>query len=258
MKKHRRGLRRAIFVGLLLVLSLRSISGTAETLEVAIFEYPPLLSEHKQNYGLEPSVVSAAFEQVNVKVNYHFFPPARAIEATKLGNFDATLGWVHSEEREKSFYFSDAIAESPLVFFHLKSFPFNWKTYADVYGIPIGTVSLYHYGTDFHEAVDAGKIPIEEVSQDELNFKKLLAGRIKLTPVSLYVGYDLIQKTFDARTADLFTHHPRHLKISVHHVLFPRAKAESASRVKLFNKGLQKLKENGGYQRILDELTFNK
>lgn len=97
---------------------ISSASWAGEPLQIAIFEYPPLLSKGIEGYGVEPEIVTAAFRQVNIEVQYIFFPPARALETTKNDNFDATLGWVWSEEREQAFYYSDALINAPLVFFH--------------------------------------------------------------------------------------------------------------------------------------------
>ncbi len=241
-------------------ISIASFSSTAlgnEPLRLAIFEYPPFLSKDVEGYGLEPSIVTAAFEQVGVAVEYTFYPAARAYRVARLGGYDGTLGWVHSAVRERHFFFSDPIAEAPLVFFHLKDSAFDWKDYGDLKGLAIGTVIDYYYGRSFHEALDAGKIEIDVVSDDLLNLRKLLRERIVLTPINLYVGYYLINSYFDSEAAGLLTHHPDPLRTSAHHVLFPRALSESESRLELFNEGLQALKESGAYQRILDDITEN-
>ncbi len=230
----------------------------AEAIRIALFEYPPFLAEKAIGYGIEPAVVTAAFKQVHVDVKYTYMPAARALVGTAKGNFEATLGWVKTEEREQDFYYSDPIAEAPLVFFHLKSVPFDWKTYDDLKGVLIGTVNKYNYGPEFHAALDAGKIQVDEAGRDESNFRKLLLGRNTITPVNLYVGYNLLRETFNPETAALFTNHPLPLKVSVHHVLFPKALKESFSRSVLFNQGLKKIRDSGEYKKILDEYHLKK
>ena len=98
------------------------------------------MSYEQKGYGINAIIVNAAFQKVNVDVSFEFFPPARVFETTKTGKVDGAVGWVWSEEREQWFYFSDPFLEGPLVFFHLKSYPFDWKTYDDLKGIPIGIV----------------------------------------------------------------------------------------------------------------------
>jgi len=209
-----------------------------------------------KGYGIQPTIVKAAFKKMNVDVVYVFLPVARSIETVEFGEYDAAVGWVWSEKREKIFHFSDPILESPLVFFHLKSFSFDWETWDDLTGIPIGTIYKAFYGPPFHEALDAGKLIVQKVSKDELNFDKLLYKRIKLFPTNFYVGYAFIRRKYDLQTANLFTHHPRPLKISVYHVLFSKAVKGNKSMMELFNQGLRQLKESGEYKKILEEYNL--
>ena len=241
-----------VVAGCLLAVAGSAFASSAQTINIALFEYPPFLDEKAKDYGLEPAIVSAAFKQVNVAVNYTFMPAARALVGAAKGDFQATVGWVKTDEREQDFYFSDAIAEAPLVFFHLKSVPFEWKTYDDLKGVLIGTVNKYNYGPGFQAAVVAGTIQVDEAGRDESNFRKLLLGRNAVTPVNLYVGYKIIQETFDPATARLFTHHPVPLKMSVHHVLFPKSLSDSYANSALFNQGLQKIMASGEYKKIVN------
>ncbi len=57
-----------------------------------------------------------------------------------------------------------------------------------------------------------------------------MGGRIKLVPLNLYVGYDMAKKDFTPEKMEQLTHHPKPLKTSVYHLLFPKALAESESR----------------------------
>ena len=222
-----------------------------EHLTFSVFEYPPFLMERSDDYGLEPAIVRQAYEQMGGTVSFVFVPPARAIEMAKLGLVDGTVGWVHSDERAANFYFSETIARAPLVFFHIKQKAFSWNNYAELQGKTIGTVNQYYYGSDFQKALQSGHFQIESVSDDRLNLKKLVAGRIDLTPVNLYVGYYLAKELFDAEAAKLITHNARQLKVSEHHLLLPKVLPQSQSRLALFNEGLFALKKSDEYQAIL-------
>lgn len=230
-----------------------SLPGQAnETLRLAVFDYPPFLANQEDGYGLEPAIVTAAFQQQGIKVEYSFLPPARALRMARNGDFDGTLGWVQSKERAESFFYSDPVAKAPLVFFHLKELAFNWQDYDDLEGMTLGTVIYYHYGESFQESLDSERFEVEPAPEDELNLRKLLRKRIDLTPINLHVGYHLIEKHFDPETRSRFTHHPLPLKTSEHHLLLPRSLEESADRLETFNKGLRKIRESGEYRRILN------
>lgn len=223
-----------------------------EPLRLAVFDYPPFLSRHETGYGLEPAIVKAAFQQQDIAVEYTFLPPARALRMARSGEFDGTLGWVHSKARAKSFHYSDPFTRAPLVFFHLKELAFNWQDYDDLEGMTVGTVIHYHYGEAFHRSLDSGTFKVESAPKDVLNLRKLLHKRIDLTPINLHVGYYLIDQHYSPETSRQFTHHPRELKTSMHHLLLPRSLEESAGRIETFNKGLRKIRKSGEYQRILD------
>ena len=83
-----------------------------------------------KGYGIEPAIVTLAFKHAKIEVEYDMFPPARTYKAAEEGIHDGTVGWVWSEERERSFYYSEPIFKAPLVMFHLKEFAFDWETIA--------------------------------------------------------------------------------------------------------------------------------
>ncbi len=223
-----------------------------ESIRMCLLEAPPLMTKTKGNYGCESAIVTEAFKCVGVDIKYFFVEPAGAIERTKHGvNFDALVGWVRSEDREEFFYFSEPIFEIPLVFFHLKTFPFTWESYDDLKGIPIGTIGKNFYGTEFQNALNAGKLTVQEVSQIKLNFDKLLYKRISLFPYNLLCGYFYIQKKYERQNAGLFTHHSKPLKTSVYHVLFSKKIKKNKRMVELFNKGLSQIKKCGKYDKLM-------
>ncbi len=239
------------------ILIVPFLSLATEPIRLVLTESPPLMSKEIETYGCETEIVTAAFKSVNIETNIFFSAVAGAYERTKRGaNFDALVGWVWSKEREKYFYYSDPILEVPLVFFHLKSFSFDWASYEDLKGIPIGIVVKNYYGTEFHEALSAGILEVEAVSNNQLNFHKLFYKRIKLFPYNLLGGYYFIQTEFGAQKAKLFTHHSKPLKTSVYHVLFSKAIKRNKSMVALFNKGLQQIKESGKYNEIIEKYNI--
>ncbi|MCP4023228.1 MAG: transporter substrate-binding domain-containing protein [Desulfobacteraceae bacterium] len=209
------------------------------------------MSKNLEGFGLEPQVINAAFQEMKIDVEYRFLPPARAFENSKSGEIEGAVGWVYTDERLQWFYYSDELIKAPLLFFHLKSFNFNWTTMEDLKNIPIGVVLKNHYGDEFQKALDDQKLKIYKVGKDELLFRMLQNKNIKLLPANLYVGYGFINKMFDKKSAQQFTHHPRPIKISVYHVLFSKKVLENEKTVKLFNQGLREIKENGTYDKIV-------
>ncbi len=225
-------------------------------IKLVLIDYEPLMSPTMPGFGIEPQIVTAVFTLLNINIKYKFLPTARAIETTKKGKYNGLVGFVWSKEREESFYYSEPVFEAPLVFFHLKQFQFDWNTMKDLRGINIGTVLKNYYGPSFHKAWGARILKVQEVSKDELNYAKLLARRIKLMPMNIYSGYANIRKKYPPETAKQFTHHPKPLKTSVYHVIFPKKDKSNKLLAEEFSTALSQLKKTGDYDRIVSSFKL--
>ena len=244
----------AIQLFLILLFVILPVSGRAsDKVRLTLVEYAPLMGKEIKGFGIEPAIVTAAFAKLNIETEYSLFPVARAYKSAKEGIYNGIVGFVWSEEREKSFYYSKPILQAPLLLFHLKMFHFDWETIDDLRGLTIGITAKNYYGPAFHKALDAGILIVDEASKDDIQFDKLIRGRIKVFPMNVYTGYYMIQRKFNPEQAALFTHHPRPLKTSLYHVLFSKTVKGNEKKVELFNQGLQWVKESGEYDRIIEE-----
>ena len=224
-----------------------------ETIRITNGEWPPYLSEKLDHYGYGSRIVTEAFAKEGIPVKYSFFPWKRAYEMAKQGSWDATLLWVVTDERKPFFDASDPILEEQDVFFHLKSFDFDWETIDDLKDIQIGATLGYVYGDLFQKAEKDGSIQVERVRKDEINFKKLLGKRISVFVCSFSVGYALLNKMYNSETVALFTNHPKAVKETSYHLLFSKEVPENKDRLVKFNSGLKMLKESGEFDRFIEE-----
>ena len=160
-----------------------------ETIRITIGEWAPFLSKDLKHYGLAARIVTESFALEGVKVEYGFFPWARSKFFAQEGEWDGSAVWMHNSERAKDFLFSDSVVEVKNIFFHLKSYSFDWNTIDDLKGIPIGGTIEYSYGEEFQNAEKTGEIEVQRAPSDEINFRKLLAGRIKIFPCVLDNSY---------------------------------------------------------------------
>lgn len=216
-------------------------------------DWPPYLSENLKHYGVISRIVTEAFAVHNVVVEYDFFPWGRAYVLAKEGDWDGSVVWYYKEERAKDFFFSEPVIEMKQVFFYLKSSSFNWKTYDDLKGIYVGATIGYFYSESFDKAEKAGKILVERVHTDLINFKKLLMKRIMIFPSDLDAGYYVLQRDFKKEDVELITHHPKLIAAKQSHLILSKKIKRNERLIKLFNKGLRALKENGKYDQYLIE-----
>jgi len=236
-------------------LSVSSFVNALETVTIATGEYPPFASKELKHYGFTSQVVKEAFAKSGYDVQFKFVPWKRALESTKILKYDATSFWFVTEEKQKIFHYSDAIFEEKTAFFHLKTtiLP-DWKNLADLSKFRFGATRGYSYTKEFWQAGKNGTLQIEEASSDKTNFKKLLKERIDIFPSGIVVGYGILNQSFDNAMVNKLTYHPKILRSSTTHVLFPKKSPKAEKLLKAFNEGLIKLRAEGLYDKYEDDL----
>jgi len=240
-----------------LLLSFTIVSVAGETITIASNgNASPGWSEYSKHYGFIVHIATEAFSLMGVQVKMEWYSAwKRAFEQAKKNEADSTCCWFFVEERTKDFYYSDPVAEEAQVFFHLKSFKFDWNTVDDLKGIQIGGNTGFHYGDEFEEAEKTKKITVDRARSYGHNLKKLLAGRTQIYPAASITAYDHLRNLFPPETVDLFTYHPKPLLKKQLHLLISKKmdKKRAMHLLSLFNRGLKQLKENGTYAKILKD-----
>ena len=228
-----------------------------EIVRIAVGEFDPLLSEKLANKGVAAQIITDIFASVGYKVEFTFLPWGRAYEEAKQGGFDGTAIWLKKPEREVDFHYSDPLIPERHVFFHLKSYPFDWKTIDDLKGIRIGGGLKHTYGEEFDNAVKQGKIILDKTDKEINNFKKLLRGRVDIYPLELFVGYGFLKSNFSKEEIEKITYHPKALVENYSHLLLTKKSGRSLAILGKFNEGLKILKKSGKYDQYLKSLVIN-
>jgi polar amino acid transport system substrate-binding protein len=220
---------------------------------MGVGEWAPLVSKDLKHNGVISRIVEESFAYSNIRVKHEWVPWKRAYYNVAVKHWDLSPGYSKNPEREAEVLFSDPLFEKYQVFFHLKTYLFNWNSYDDLKGLRIGATGGYYYGKVFENAGKTGSLAIEYVPTDLQNLRKLLHGRIQIFPMNILTGYSFIQKQFPPQQAALFTHHPKKLAPpNKSYVVF--SKNERGRKLaRIFNKGLKELKASGKYQRYFEE-----
>jgi len=216
-------------------------------------EWPPYCSEELEHYGIGSRILTEAFALEGIEVEYGFFPWIRAYELAKTGEWDGSVPWLKTPEREIHFYYSDPIINCDFVFWHLKGFDFDWDTIEDLHGVTIGATRGYFYEEMFTKLEETGQVSIEWVSSDVSNFEKLLNGRIDLYVQDMQVGVSMLQKNFTPEGIQLLTYHPNPLRVDPLCLILSRKVVENERLITLLNRGLQRLRESGKIEMYLAE-----
>ncbi|WDE09719.1 substrate-binding periplasmic protein [Thalassomonas haliotis] len=248
----------------LLIGAIATAKGFAqEIIRIASGEFPPYYSERYPDHGETLNLVTQAFAQMNIKVEYGFFPWSRSYQLAKETDWDASCCWSRMPEREKDFHYSDVVRLTRVVFFHLKSYPFDWSVYEDLTGTRIGTTIRYSYGKALDAASRSGTLQIEQAPSDEINFRKLINGRIQVFPIDRDAGYQVLSDKFAPEQVQLVTHHDKKLVLYRSSLVVSRKNKHSQYILDIFHQGLKRLRASGKYVQHFAEIdkakdTFDK
>jgi len=246
-------------MGGIVFLAFLGINAWAEPpIRLGVGDWPPYLSEDLKHQGVVAHIITEVFSQAGHKVEITFYPWARAYKEAQKGRLDGTGVWLKKPEREIDFYYTDPVLEEQHVIFHLKSYPFEWKTIEDLQGIQIGGIIKFSYGAEFDAAVKAGKLEVHRISEDRQAFGMLLKGRIDVYPQEVNVGYYNLQKHFKAEEVRLITHHPKLLLSDVSYLLLSKKVERNKQLIQIFNQELKRFKESGKYAQYFERVKQGK
>lgn len=238
---------------LLMVLSVYLLK--AETIKLTNGDWAPFCSQSLPGFGTCSMVVTEAFKEVGINVEYGFFPWKRAFENARKGNeWVGSVVWGKNSERAKDFiYPEEPVMEQKTVFFHLKDTNFDWDgTSGKLKSYKIGLTNGYSYGSFIDGKDKDASLNTEIAPHDINNMKKLLKGRIDIFPSNFAVGYQLIADNFNKADQLKFTNHELPLASSKYYLIISKAHPKSEYLLKKFNEGIAKLKAKGRIKEIFE------
>ena len=172
-------------VSLLLFLFLFSYSSVfSETLNLVTLESKP--AEYTENgviKGINVDIVREALKRMGYDCKIIFLPWKRALNSVKTGQADGIIDAAYSEERAVYMYYpSEAIFIEEWYCFKRKDTVLTLdKDLANAAEIRLGISYGFVYGGIIQEAIDGKRFKeIQKVHNNELNLKKLIAGRFDM------------------------------------------------------------------------------
>lgn len=236
---------------LLSIISLLMAHGSqGETITLGNGEWEPYQSQKIPDYGYASKIVTEAFKLEGITVDFKFYPWARSFNMAQKGKLAGTFLWGFKKEREDDFFYSDPILDVSYVFFYLKKNPFNWNTISDLKGKKIATTIQYSYGDEFDQARKRKEFYAEDSKNDETNFRKLIKGRIDITPNDLDAGLNILKRNHKDVMKQV-TYHKKPVRATPHYLLISKKFPNAKKLVEAFNRGLKALKQKGIYDQII-------
>jgi len=214
----------------------------AETVRIAVGEWPPYISESLPNKGFLCQIVREAFAESGLDVSFHFYPWSRAYQLSQLGIYVVTMPWFRSTERERDFYLSASLGHFTTRLFTLSGT--SLKNLATLRGEPVGVTRGYFYGDGF--ASRQSELTLEWSDSDEESMAKLIAGRIRYLVMDEQVASALLrqyQETHQVKVA--LAGVPDPVWSQPAYLLVRKSDPDARRFMTLFNGGLLKLRRSG-------------
>lgn len=216
-------------------------------------EYPPLNMENDKHSGLIPRIVLEAFKAEGIEVEYRFVPWKRAFIESAEGKVHGTIQWLHSDERAKTHHYSKPIMMEKYVWFYKKSAPIVYDgQLSSLENYTLGAVNGYTYNKQFLDAIANKSLKVNLVNSIDQNINMLMSGRIDTLIENLDVALYTLEHQFPNEVKNI-SYGDKALVEVPNHLLLSKKHDNSTEIMAKFNSGLDKIKQNGLYQRILDE-----
>ncbi len=209
--------------------------------------------------GLDIEIVTHILSNAGYVVDYREVPWARSLKWIEEGKIHIGTSAMRTPAREAYAYFSDPYQKETYVLFVRKgeSSKYNLKRLQDIIGssFQLGVMRDSLYGAEFAHLMKNPKFSkhVEAVTTDEQNHKKLLAKR--------FDGFiqEYSRMATDGRKTGIFEQVEPLFVIEENylHVMFSK-KSTTPEIVNSFNVGLEKIREDGTYQKIFQKYNLEK
>lgn len=239
---------------LLLVLLIRITPATADEpkpLRIAIGDnYAPYATSKAPDGGTAVAVARAAFAAVGQPVTFVLLPWDIGYEETRTGIADATLPYVHSQEREQVFLYSDPLYQPQGRIVSSLRRPLDVVSVGGLAGHRLCRPTGYASPDSLTLLIDSGDVPV--VSPETLTGCLVLirSGRADF----LVVDPQVLMAELDRAGLPRSLYHISRFAITRDPVglIVARSHPHAAEIIARFNDGLARIRADGTYQRLMN------
>lgn len=264
-----------ILLGIAIVLSLSSCNKISPNIErseneletqkntkliLVIDEWAPYTSENLEGYGIVSKIVDLAMKEAGLEYEIQFKPWSRTLEMVRYGDAWGSFPWFYTKEREEFYYYSQPIMTSNTLIFYKKinsvieNTDIEINSLDDLKQYKFGGVFGYFYEPSFKDSEKKFKYDLS--SDLESAFRVLDNGKVDIICEEEVVGWHTISSIFPGRE-DEFGTFKHELSEEEFHLIVTKKDRFAAQKIEKFNKGLNKLKQSGEYEKILKEYNYN-
>jgi len=239
---------RAVILVVSLVLS-SSIVLAQETVRLIGNVSPPYIDKQLPEQGLALELVNHVFKRAGYSTEIKIDTWPRAMEGVELGIFDALASAWYTEERAKTFLFSDPYLSSKLVLVKSRSDQGDYFELAHLAGKRLGIRVDYAYGVDLDSVPNLKLVEENHLIQNLLN---LLNGSVDFVigdqrTLALQLHKYLDHQVHKFEVVDI------NLPVRKRHVAASRAIAGEDKMIAAFNAALAETLKDGSHAAIVQK-----
>ena len=225
-----------------------------KVLKLATIEWPPYVSGELDGKGWTSEVIKSAFKSQGLKIRFAVIKGnnawGRVLKGVKKGTFVGGYPAYYSEDRAQHYFFSRPLGKGPLVFFKRKGEKVSYDGDLETLKkYKIGIVKDYYNGATFSKANYLTK---KIFKSDRVSLVMLSKKRVDL------VLLDKLVTEFHLKNDPYL----KKLKLGIQavepplenkalHVAFSKKHKNGGKYLRVFNKGLNAIRENGELEKIL-------
>ncbi len=217
-------------------------------------EWPPFTSQDLEGKGFITEIITAVSNEIGIETEYKFYPWNRCELLVKEGKAFAAFPYSKNEKRQKIYDYSEPIIRTRDKFYFYKEYhkkdDFTYNKLEDLKPYNIAGMAGYYYIELFENAGMGDNL--DYTDNELLAVKKLIAGRVDLVPLNELNAVQLINKHFPDE-ADNFNALDNPLTQNELHLIVSRTYPDAEKILVSFNDGLNRIKENGIYESILNK-----
>ena len=221
--------------------------------------WAPYVFNNSSYHGYAYEIVTAAFAAAGYQVDIQFKPWKQALADVKTGKADAIFPEYISPERQKNLEFSQPFSGGPIVLYKSRDTKFD----VPVELIKSNQPALFNqmkdykfgivYGYSNTPAFDSNNNLIKRyVINDLENLKQLYRGKVDFIVIDKFTAEYLIHQTLGKQYAKLLAPIYPPLGFKKFYLAVANNNSTQKKLLQVFNRGLAKIKRNGGLAAILD------
>ena len=236
------------------LLLLTSQSVKAEPLDLVCSEWEPYVGKNLENMGPLAELVTMAFEKSGYPASVNTHTWAEAMAGVKSAEHDAAICVWFSKERNKEFRFSVPIIMNRVSFLKRKDDSISWDRLVDLKPYKFtklkgGVISSKFDNSDF--------LQIQEMDQQIDGIRLLIDGKVDMVAGDEGESNSLIQRYLPEQASKLdFV--DRSVATNSVHIMVSRTHPNSKELVSAFNKGIEMMRSDGSYQKLLAQHSMER